>query len=151
MIPLTRQAAVLPEVVVQGNLCAGVADREIEAEDGWLLAEAFKNAERVLTLEKKFSFVLKYQRVVTMFDSNYFGLGGSVGGNESRKNHSFWYAGRDSVEGFPSYRIDFAPTPDPRTIDWAGSILVDSASMRLLLADRHCVKGSPVEHDPPAA
>ena len=174
VIPLSRQAVVLPEVVVRGSVCA--RDGDAQAEDGSILDEAFKNAERIGTLEKRFPFLLKYQRVVTLFDSNSHRLGGSVdtvlkdsrtftpyrkgrllsdaggrrervsafsisdvAGEEFRKHHCFWYAGKDSVDGFPGYRIEFSPTPETRTIDWAGSILVDSASMRLLLAEARLV------------
>ncbi len=51
---------------------------------------------------------------------------------EFRNTHCFWYAGLDSVRGFPAYRIQFRPLPRVTTPDWAGSLLIDSASMHLL-------------------
>ena len=115
----------------------------------------------MLTLEKQFPFILKYQRVVTLLDSNYLRLGGRVdtirkdsrnfepyrkgtllndaggrqetvsaftvsdiAGEEFRKHHCYWYPGRD--------------------IDWAGSILVDSASMRLLQTEARLFFYAPI-------
>lgn len=51
---------------------------------------------------------------------------------EFRNSHCFWYAGLDSVRGFPAYRIQFQPLAKVTTPDWAGSLLIDSASMHLL-------------------
>ena len=62
-----------------------------------------------------------------------------IAGEEFQRTHCFWYAGRDSMGGIPGYRIDFAPRPDVRSVDWAGSILVDSASMSLLKAEARIV------------
>ena len=58
---------------------------------------------------------------------------------EFQRSHCFWYAGRDSVAGFNGFRIRFAPRPEIRTVDWAGSLLVDSASMSLLQAEARVV------------
>lgn len=58
---------------------------------------------------------------------------------EFQRTHCFWYAGRESAGGFPGYRIEFAPRPALRSVDWAGSILVDSASMSLLKAEARLV------------
>jgi hypothetical protein len=58
---------------------------------------------------------------------------------EFRSSHCFWYAGRDSVQGSPAYRIDFAPTPAIKSVDWAGTLLLDSTSMRLLRSEAHLV------------
>ena len=63
---------------------------------------------------------------------------------EFRKSHCFWYAGRDtSIEGFPAYRIDFAPEADIKSVDWAGSLLIDSVSMRLLRSEARMVNLPP--------
>src|SRR5688500_11617224 len=37
------------------------------------------------------------------------------------------------------FRIGFAPRPEVRSVDWAGSLLVDSASMSLLQAETRVV------------
>jgi hypothetical protein len=62
---------------------------------------------------------------------------------EFRKSHCFWYAGRDSLEGFPGYRIDFAPASTVRSPDWAGSMILDSASMTLMRSDARLVNLRP--------
>ena len=59
--------------------------------------------------------------------------------SEFRRTHCFWYAGVDSVHGEPAYRIDFAPFRNVRSIDWAGSLLIDSSSMVLVRSDAHLV------------
>lgn len=62
-----------------------------------------------------------------------------VAGEEFQRAHCFWYAGRDSVGGFPGYRIEFAPRPEIKTPDWAGSMLVDSVSLALLRTETRLV------------
>ncbi len=176
VIHLARQVTILPEVSVDGKSCLGMREVGSTApEAGTLLGEAFQNAERILALERKYPFVLVYQRMVTLLDSAYNRLEGQVdtlqkdsrayvpyragkvlehvfgrervasftssdfAGDEFQRTHCFWYAGRDSVEGFQGYRIDFAPREAIQTPDWAGSMLVDSASMALLRTETRLV------------
>jgi hypothetical protein len=56
-----------------------------------------------------------------------------------QRQHCFWFAGRDSVAGQVGFRIDFAPSPEVRSADWAGSILVDSLSLALLKTEARIV------------
>ncbi len=184
VVRLMRQAVVLPEISVEGNSCLSMRDAGSTAPDaGTLLDEAFQNAERILTLERKYPFVLEFQRVVTLLDSGYNRIDGRVdtlrkdsrvyvpyragkvlergmrrervsaftssdiAGEEFQRTHCFWYAGRDSVEGFPGYRIDFAPTDKIKSPDWAGSMLVDSASMALLRTEIRLVNLPPTGTD----
>jgi hypothetical protein len=169
VVRLVRHAVVLPEISVEAKGCLDLRDVGSTAPEGeTILSEAFFNAERILALERKYPFVLEFQRVVTLLDSEYTRIDGQVdtlekdsrtyvpyragkvlerglrrervaafttsdfAGEEFQRAHCFWYAGRDSVEGFPGYRIDFAPKPEIKSPDWAGSMLVDSASMGLL-------------------
>jgi hypothetical protein len=171
VVRLERQALVLPEVSVEARSCLGLGEVGATVpEGGTILDETFKNAERILTIERKYPFVLRYQRFVTRFDSSYRRIDGQVdtlekdsrkylpyrAGNlverwvgrervaaftssdiaseEFQRTHCFWYAGRDSAEGMPGYRVDFAPRPGVKSMDWAGSLIVDSASMILMLA-----------------
>jgi hypothetical protein len=127
-------------------------------------------------MERKYPFVLEFQRLVTGLDSNYTRIDGfvdtvrkdsrtyvpyqvgkvldrpgtrfekayfftssDVASGEFQKSHCFWYGGRDSVEGFPGYRIQFAPNNRVTTPDWAGSLLIDSASMTLLRTESYLV------------
>lgn len=60
-------------------------------------------------------------------------------GEEFQRSHCFWYAGRDSIQGYSGYRIDFVPKPEITSPDWAGSMLVDSVSMELLRTETHLV------------
>jgi carboxypeptidase family protein len=176
MVTLARQAFVLPQIVVQGDVCAGAA--ATDQETGTILDEAFRNAERLLSLQRAYPFEVTFQRVTTTLDSSYDRTGGQVdtvrydsrhlltyrrgkvlerptpcrpiemanyftpsdvATAEFRDSHCFWFAGRDSLQGFPAYRIDFAPTLRITTADWAGSLLIDSASMVLLRSDAHLV------------
>ncbi len=177
VVRLVRRPLVLPELVAQGDACLGMQEAGGAApEGGTILDEAYKNAERILALERKFPFVLEYQLSTTVLDSGYALVGGEVdtvrrdsrryapyragrvldrpgsrfervnafttsgiAGEEFQRTHCFWYAGRDSVSGFSGYRIDFAPKPEIHSMDWAGSILVDSASMSLLKAEARVV------------
>lgn len=177
VVDLTRHALVLPEIVVEGSSCFELPEVGVFApEASGIIGQAFANAERILTLERKFPFLLEYQRVVTLLDSTYNRIDGRVdtirrdsrtyvpyragkvfdrpgtpmekvaiftssdiAGSEFQKTHCFWYGGRDSVEGFPGYRIDFAPRPEVKSADWAGSILIDSASMILLRTEARLV------------
>lgn len=175
VVRLARQITVLPEVSVEGERCFGMRDLGSTAEEGGtILNQAYLNAERILTLERKYPFILQFQRLVTHLDSAYTQIDGRVdtltidsrgyapyragkvlergarervaafttsdfAGEEFQKTHCFWYAGRDSVPGFPSYRIEFAPRPDLKSPDWAGSMLVDSASMALLRTETRLV------------
>ena len=184
VIRLARQAVILPEISVEAKSCQDMRDVGSTApEGGTLLSEAFQNAERILALERKYPFVLEFQRVVTRLDSAYTRIDGRVdtlakdsrtyvpyragkvlerglrrehvaaftssdiAREEFQRAHCFWYAGRDSVEGFPGYRIDFVPKPEIKTPDWAGSMLVDSASMGLLRTETRLVNLPPTGTD----
>lgn len=176
-VRLARQAFVLPEIIVQGDVCTGAAQLAT-GESGTILDEAFKNAERLLSLQESYPSRGAYQRVTSIlnaayerttgwvdtvqFDSrtaaayrvgrvlgtrnrrggrefaNYFTTE-DIAREEFRASHCFWYAGSDSVNGFPAYRVDFAPRQEIKTPDWAGSLLLDSASMRLLRSEAHLV------------
>jgi len=63
--------------------------------------------------------------------ANYF-TASDLANPEFRRSHCFWYAGPDSLQGFAAWRIDFAPVPGLRSVDWAGSLLIDSLTMTLL-------------------
>ncbi|HEV8356350.1 MAG TPA: carboxypeptidase-like regulatory domain-containing protein [Gemmatimonadales bacterium] len=176
VVSLERQPFVLPQIVVEGAACAGA---ELGADEtGTVLDEAFRNAERLLTLERAYPFQVAYQKIITLFDTSSARAGGRVdtlrydsryrryrrgevlvrsktwsgqleqanyfsvsdmAGREFRTSHCFWYAGRDSLEGFQGYRIAFAPTEETKSVDWAGSLLIDSATMTLLQSEAHLV------------
>jgi hypothetical protein len=182
-IDLARQPVVLPEVVVHGSICTGVEQLGADAEGGSILDEAFKNAERLLAMERSYPFRVAFQRATTILDSNRQRVGGwidtvhydsrsltgyrkgrvlplnpprgrtenakyfttsDLAREEFRKSHCFWYAGPDTtVEGFPGYRIEFAPRDDIRSVDWAGSFLIDSLTMRLLRSEARMVNLPP--------
>jgi hypothetical protein len=176
VVTLARQPFVLPPIVVQGDVCAGASSAE--GETGTILDEAFRNAERLLSLEHAYPFRVTYQKAVINLDTTYTRTGGrvdtlrydsryrsyrrgqvlvregrgafshevanyftasDVATPEFRDSHCFWYAGRDSLEGFPGYRIEFAPTGATRGVDWAGSLLIDSVTMTLIRSDAHLV------------
>ena len=59
-VTLTRRPVLLPEIVVQGDVCSGVEAIGASPEEGSILDEAFKNAERVLTLEKSYPYRFSY-------------------------------------------------------------------------------------------
>ncbi len=59
--------------------------------------------------------------------------------NEFRRTHCFWYAGNDSVAGAVAYRFEFAPLKNVKTIDWAGSLFIDSTSMVLVRSEARLV------------
>lgn len=177
VIRLSRQAFVLPEIVVQGDVCSG-AEALSTGESGTILDEAFKNAERLLSVQQSYPYRGAFQRVTMILNASYERTGGWVdtvrydsrtiigyhrgkvleagarrGGREYanyfttadiaredfRKSHCFWYAGRDSLDGFSAYRVEFAPTQETKTADWAGSLLIDSTTMRLLRSEAHLV------------
>jgi len=177
LVRLTRQAFVLPEIVVQGDICSG-AEELSAAGSGTILDEAFKNAERLLSVQEAYPYRGAFQRVTMILNAAYERTGGWVdtvrydsrtvvgyrrgkvleagarrGGREFanyfttadiareefRKHHCFWYAGRDSLDGFSAYRVDFAPTKGIKSPDWAGSLLIDSTTMRLLRSEAHLV------------
>lgn len=182
-IELVRQAVVLPEVVVRGSVCTGVEQMGADAEGGSILDEAFKNAERLLAMERSYPFRVAFQRATTILDSTRQRVAGwidtvhydsrsltgyrrgrvlplnpprgrtenakyfttsDLAREEFRKSHCFWYAGRDAtVEGFPGYRIEFAPRDGIRSVDWAGSFLIDSLTMRLLRSEARMVNLPP--------
>lgn len=176
VVRLVRYATILPEISVEGKRCFDLREVGSTAEGGTILTDAFANAKRIQEVEKKYPFILEYQRVSTRLDSGYSLTEGQVdtvqtdtrdyipyrtgkvlerrlGGKEHlqsfttsdfaqeefQRSHCFWYVGRDSVQGFSGYRIDFVPKPEVTSPDWAGSMLVDSASMGLLRTETHLV------------
>jgi hypothetical protein len=176
-VSMRRRVLVLPELVALGDACPGMREAgTLAPEGGTILEEAYHNAERILTLERAFPFLLHYQLGTTILDSSYGRIGGEIdtirrdsrtlsayragrvverpgtrlervnafttsdiARAEFQRTHCFWYSGRDSVAGFTGFRIGFAPRPEVRTVDWAGSLLVDSASMSLLRAEARVV------------
>ena len=176
-VSMRRRPLVLPELMAEGDACPGMREASALApEGGTILEEAYQNAERILSLERSFPFVLHYQLATSILDSSYVRIGGEIdtirrdsrtsasyrpgrvveragsrlervngfttsdiAREEFQRTHCFWYAGRDSVAGFPGFRIGFAPRAAVRTVDWAGSLLVDSASMSLLQAEARVV------------
>lgn len=181
VIRLARQAVVLPEILVTGNVCTGVDAISGAGEGSSIIDEALKNAERLLALEKSYPSLGTFQRVTRILDDglpsgdrrvdtmrydsrssdgyrkgrvlerrsrqeevNFFTASDIVRA-EFRKHHCFWYAGRDSVEGFPGYRIDFAPNARVKEPDWAGSLVIDSSSMLLLRAEARLVNIKPAK------
>lgn len=177
VVSMRRRPLVLPELIALGDACPGMREAAALApEGGTILEEAYQNAERILTLERAFPFILHYQLATTILDSGYVRIGGEIdtirrdsrgaapyragrvleragtrlervnafttsdiAREEFQRTHCFWYAGRDSVAGFSGFRIGFAPRAMVRTVDWAGSLLVDSASMALLQAETRVV------------
>ena len=175
-IPLVRQAVVLPEIVVQGDVCTGAAALGT-SESGTLIDEAFKNAERLFSLQEAYPARGAFQRVTTILNATYERTTGwvdtvaydtrtqigyqrgkvlqsrgrngreyanyfttsDIAREEFRETHCFWYAGIDSLDGFTAYRVDFAPKAGVKTADWAGSLMLDSTSMRLLRSDARLV------------
>ena len=59
--------------------------------------------------------------------------------NEFRRTHCFWYAGNDSVAGAVAYHFEFAPLKSVKSIDWAGSLFIDSVNMVLVRSEAHLV------------
>ena len=78
VVRLVRHVAVLPEISVNAKSCLDLREVGSSAEGGAILSGAFENAERILALEKKYPFVLQFQRVVTRLDSEYSLTGGQV-------------------------------------------------------------------------
>ncbi len=74
--------------------------------------------------------------------ANYF-TASDLANPEFRKSHCFWYGGTDSLQGFSGYRIHFAPSDDVRSVDWAGSLLIDSLTMTLLQSTARLVNLPP--------
>jgi hypothetical protein len=177
VLTLARQAVVLPEIRVQGDVCTGALEL---AEPGRVepegLEEIFRNADRLVTLQRDYPFLETYEELravygqgdtvlegrvdTSRYDSRKayrYRTGGVVerGSNriESaayfqvsdlardpfRKTHCFWYGGSDSLESGPAFRFQFAPLGRIRSIDWAGSLWIDSSSRVLVRSEAHLV------------
>lgn len=169
VVPLVRRPVILPEIVVQGDVCTGSLALGTTDEGESVIDEALKGAERLLVLEKSYPFRAMFEQHMSrqnsehqdlrrwidtmVFDSrsapgyrrgrvltgprgpyqvaNYFTTS-DLAREEFRNSHCFWYAGRDtSRNGSPAHRIDFAPLAKAKSADWAGSLLIDSATMML--------------------
>ena len=176
-VRLARRPMVLPEIVVHGDVCAGTEALGTSAVEESILDEAFKNAERILAMEKSYPFRGTFEETLLLLDNahretsrhvntirfdtrdlagyrrgrvllgrrdrgqvaNYF-VASDLARTEFRKSHCFWYAGPDSsVDGFPGHRIEFAPLARIKTTDWAGSFVIDSATMILIRSEAHLV------------
>jgi hypothetical protein len=68
-VTLVRQPVVLPEVVVQGDVCSGTEALASTAERGTVIDEAVKNAERILVLEKSYPFRAVFEQTAFQLDS----------------------------------------------------------------------------------
>ena len=68
-VTLVRQPVVLPEVVVQGDVCSGTEALASTAEGGTVIDEAVKNAERILVLEKSYPFRAVFEQTAFQLDS----------------------------------------------------------------------------------
>jgi len=56
-----------------------------------------------------------------------------------RNRHCFWHAGVDTVDGRALHLIDFAPTTDLTTPDWAGRLTIDGTTARLTRSEASLV------------
>ena len=176
-VTLVRRPIVLPEVVVHGDVCTGTEALGTSAAEGAIIDEAFKNAERILTMENSYPYQGAFQQTMVLLDramrettrwvdtirydtrhtagyrrggvlygprnrsqkANYF-MASDLAREEFRKSHCFWYAGRDSsLADFPGHRIEFAPVAKNRSADWAGSFVIDSATMTLIRSEARLV------------
>jgi hypothetical protein len=175
VIRLLRQPLVLPELMVRAPDCQAPGR---DGATGTLLDEAFRNAERLLTLQKDYPYLSRIEEIsrvrdnhgtlleekidTILFDSRalsgyrrgrVLGRAGGRSGRESatyfspadlagkefRDHHCFWFAGSDQADGVPAYRIAFRPLRSVRSVDWEGSLVVDSASLHLLRSEAHLV------------
>lgn len=174
---LSRRPVILPEIVVHGDVCTGAEALGTSLAEESILSEAFKNAERILAMEKSYPFRGAFRQTLVpldrqgrelgtwvdtlVFDSrqligyrkghvlvgerdrgqvaDYF-TASDLARRDFRKSHCFWYAGPDtSVQGFPGYRIEFAPLGKTKATDWAGALVIDSGSMMLIRSEAHLV------------
>ncbi len=176
VVRLARRPVVLPEIVVHGDVCTGTEALGVNPVAESILDEAFKNAERILTMERSYPYqgtfletlrfldaaqLETFRRMDTIrFDTRrqtgyrrgsvlqgryrgqvatYFSAS-DLAREEFRTSHCFWFAGRDtSVTDFPGHRIEFAPVAGTKSADWAGSLVIDSATMMLIRSEAHLV------------
>ena len=174
VVTLSRHALVLPEIVVVGDVCTAASQSPKQETEG-ILAEIFKNAERLLALQEDYPFQETYQEATATFDSAGSVVAGRVdtgrydsrrilryrrgsvtrregpaqiesalyfqpsdlAREEFRRTHCFWYSGLDTLDGNRALQIRFAPLKNVRSIDWAGTLLIDSASMVLVRSEAH--------------
>jgi len=68
-VKLVRQPVVLPDVVVQGDVCTGTEALASSAEGGTVIDEAVKNAERILVLERSYPFRAVFEQTAFQLDS----------------------------------------------------------------------------------
>jgi hypothetical protein len=68
-IILARQAVQLPEIRVSAGACAAGALRGGDAQFEPMVEEVFRNAERLLALEKSFPFRGNFEKTVSVLDS----------------------------------------------------------------------------------
>ena len=173
-IRLTRQPLVLPSLSARAPDCRS----EGAESEGTLIEEVFKNAERLLVLQKDYPYqasmreinsvfdareTLLEQKVdTTSFDSRYLSSyhrgrvlvrtgrlaareyatyfsPADLAAPEFRRSHCFWFDGTDDADGVPAYRIAFRPLVRVKSVDWAGSLVVDSATRHLLRSEAHLV------------
>ncbi len=174
LIRLTRQPLLLPTLSVRAQDCQvpGLAG------EGTLLEEVFKNAERLLVLQKDYPYQTRMREInsvygeggslleqkvdTTSFDSRrlsayhrgrvlvrtgrlaaqeyatYFSPA-DLATPEFRTSHCFWFEGTDDQDGVSAYRIGFRPLTRVKSVDWAGSLVVDSATEHLLRSEAHLV------------
>lgn len=176
-VRLSRRPVVLPEIVVDGDVCSGTEALAAEASGETVVDEALKNAERLLVLEKSYPFKVVFRQTTAQLDTgrrqvsqrtdtlrydtrgllgyrrgrvlegrrgerevaNYFTTS-DLAREEFQKWHCFWYSGSDTTnEGRPAHRIDFAPLAKTRSPDWAGSLLIDPATMMLVRSEARLV------------
>jgi len=172
-VHLTRQPLVLPTLSVTAPDCRSA----VPTGGGTLIEEVFRNAERLLVLQKDYPYesrmseinslldeqgtvlsrridtttfdsrdrsayrrgrVLVYQRVIDREYATYFSPA-DLANPQFRTAHCFWFDGTDDQDGVPAYRIAFRPLLGVNSVDWAGSLVVDSATRHLLRSEAHLV------------
>ncbi len=174
-VRLTRQPLVLPPISVSAPDCRSSV---LESKET-LLEEVFKNAERLLVLQKDYPYesrmrennslldaretLLSLRTDTTIFDSRrlasyrrgrvlvrrsgvsaaheyatYFSPA-DLASPEFRASHCFWFEGSDDQDGVAAYRIAFRPLLKVKSVDWSGSLVVDSATRHLLRSEAHLV------------
>ena len=68
VISIVRQPLQLPEVLTQGDECPVSADADDNGESGTILDEAFRNAERMLAVQRAYPYRSTFHHVTAVLD-----------------------------------------------------------------------------------
>jgi hypothetical protein len=69
-VSIERQPLLLPDIITRSDECPAASDGWLDGESGTVLDEAFRNAERMLAVQREYPYRSSFQHVTVILNAN---------------------------------------------------------------------------------